>query len=425
MRALFVTPVEHGAGETITSLHMAENIVRGEGEVMFLASPFARWFIETYFAGHVAEFSSSGPENAEIWRSALERFRPDVVVFADYPLLFFSEGVSPLAREAGWIEDLQDVEARLVTLDHTGFAQHPIAMFFGPPHLSLHYEEFPPIPEGMHILLPCPMNEPLPLGWKQGTPFRYWKVPLGITEERRRAVRQRYLRPGEDILIFHSVPTWAWSAAKIHELPYFSFLPEILDHYLEELSGRVVVVSVNNGSLLKQPTASHIRFVNLAALPTPDYEALMLSSDLMITENKISISMGKAICGLLPCVAFKNSFELLELRQRLTGRLRETVLGMERIKLGSVYRYEVFPSGMSEELEQLGLYHDNSLTRCFAELEIFGGEDTRAGFCALLVEPSERELLQLWQQQYVENVRRLPDANEVLRGLVERDRSAL
>jgi hypothetical protein len=424
VKALFVTPVEHGSGETITALHVASSIVDHGGDVRFLASSFAAEFVENRFPHEVQQLTESGPENLKIWRSTVDAFQPDAIVFADYPLLFFTHGVPPLAREDGWVEGLERLDVCLVTLDHTGFAQQPLGLFFGPPHLSLHYEFFPAVPERMHLLLPCPMHEPSRLGWRRGRPFRYWPLPLEVDEERRLEWRRRFQAPGRDLVLFHSVPTWAWMSASVHGLPYFEFLPRILELHLGELAPRVTLVSVNNGEILNEPFDSRLRIVNLPPLPVPDYEALLFSSDLMITENTISISIGKAICGLHPCVGFKNSFTLRELLERLDGPLRDLVLAAEAKRAGAIYRYEVFPSGMTEELELLGLYRDNSLTECFKTIEIFGGEESSTDLQSLLVDPDTREALRDRQRRYVAALSALEDVSQVLQEIVDGNRGS-
>src|SRR5262249_7397137 len=153
---------------------------------------------------------SDGPSNVALWDQALRQFRPNAVVFADYPLMFWRNGMVPLAREPGWKEGLSKLQAWLVTLDHFGFAQCTMGMFFGPPHLTNEYHWFDAIPERMQIMLPCPMHEPCAVADRKGHPFRYWDAPLKITPEERAVVRERYLENGNDLLIFHTVSNWAW-----------------------------------------------------------------------------------------------------------------------------------------------------------------------------------------------------------------------
>ena len=423
MRVLIITPVEGGSGETITAVHMAENLVAKGHLVLFLASPFACLFIQERFSQQVQQFSQNGAHNRQIWNTAVEEFRPDVVVFADYPLMFFPFGVSPLVSEPGWVESLEEIDACLVTLDHFGFAQHEMGFYFGPAHLSYQYQWFPAIPERMHILLPCPMHEPGPVEGRRGEPFRYWEVPLGVPDGLRRDVRQRYLERDDDLLVFHSVPNWAWQAAEVYNLSFYDFLPQVLDEYFGNLPKQVTIVSVNNGDLLTF-RESRARIINLDTIPKSEFEGLLFSSDLMITENKVSISMGKAVCGLQACAALINSYRLLELMDGLKERLKEIMLAMENRRPGTVFPYAVFPSGMSDMLNEIILYRGNSLTEAFCEVEIFGGEKTASTLSRLLIDPQTRDELRARQQLYVDKLRKLGDSERVLYNLVEQHRRA-
>jgi Family of unknown function (DUF6365) len=424
IKALLVTPVEQGSGETITAVHIAQDLIENGHEVLFLASPFARRFIDPSFQGRVQEFGPEGPRNHEIWKSALREFCPDAVVFADYPLLFFPSGVSRLASEPGWVESLDNIGACLVTLDHFGFAQHEMSLFFGPAHLTtFQYQKFPPIPSPMEILLPCPMHEPDAVEGRKGEPFRYWSVPLGVTSSARQRIRRRYLENEDDLLVFHSVPNWAWQAAEALGLPFYEYLPRILEEYLGSVQKQITIVSVNNGELLASPSNSRVRFINLNPIPTAEFEELLFSADLMITENRLSISMGKAICGFQVCAVLKNSYRILDLIPRLKGTLRDSVLAMENIRLGTVYPYEVFPSGMTELLEEIVLYKNNSLTKAFCDTEVFGGDETAEMLRRLLVDQPERKRLQQRQQSYVDKLQALPTSTKVLCDLVEKHRS--
>jgi hypothetical protein len=424
MRVLLVTPVQDGSGETITAMHVAEDLVAKGHRVHFLASPFARRFIEHLFPGAVRELAPYAGHNQLLWKETVTGFRPDAVVFADYPLLFFPAGCAPLAGEPGWIESLDDLDACLVTLDHFGFAQGEMGFFVGPPHLSFHYQSLPSIPGRMRVMLPCPMHEPGPVEGRIGLPFRYWNVPFQVPGPARRETRRRFLRREEGYLVFHPVPTWAWRNAEALGLPYYRFLPSLLDHFLGGVPGGVTVVSVNSGSLLVPPPSARIRILNVPLLPRPEFEALLCSSDLVLTENKLSIAMGKAICGLRPCAALKNSYRILELMDRLSGPFRRIVLGMENARPGSVYPFEVFPTVTRDVLERLCLYRENSLTEGFRELEIFDGQETGEALRGLLVDGEVRRDLRRRQQVYVDRLARLREPSDVLSDLVAQDRGS-
>lgn len=423
MRTLIVAPVESGSGETITALHVAEQLTGRGDEVGFLASPFARRFIEGRFSERVWALGMDGAENHEQWRRTLAEFRPDVVLFADYPLMFFPRGSVPLALEAGWVESLESVDALLVTMDHFGFIQDGSerGFFLGPPHLGFFaYYHIPRLPTRMRVMLPCPMHDPGEVAGRSGEPFRFWNVPLAAREGfevSRDEVRRKYgVRDGEK-LVFHSVPNWAVKAVAQLRLPFYLYFPDLLDVYFSDLDGPVVIVSVNDGTLLHTSPGSAVRIVSLGPISHTDFEALLFSADLVLTENKLSISMGKAVCGLQPCAVLTNSHRLIELMDVADARVRDIVLAMERVRLGTVYQYAVFPSVTPQDLEAIGLYRSNRLTGAFRELEVFGGDETREQLRRLLFDPAERDALRARQASYVNALRLLPDSAEVLYNL--------
>jgi Family of unknown function (DUF6365) len=416
VRVLFVTPVDVGSGETITSLHLAEMIVNRGGEVLFLASAFASRFIGAEFTNSIRVLGRDGDDNRRLWSDALDEFRPDVVVFADYPLLFFTSGVAPLA-DAAWVRSLDDVDAQLVTLDHTGFAQKPIGLFFGPPHLSFHYESLPALPDRMEVLLPCPMHEPGPVAGRRGTPFRYWDLPLGIPPEVREATRARYLEGEDDYLVFHVSARWAWETAAALQLAYYHYLPTLLEIHLERAPKPVRLVSVNNGHLLSSAPHGRLHVSNLEHMDKSSFETLLFSSDLLLTENRISVTLGKAICGLIPSAALVNSRRYRELLTTTAPAVQALLFEVETERPGSVYPYQIFPSGMGKELEELGLYRDNSITLGFRTLELYADGDTSGELVGLLADDDARVALQTLQRRYVERLARLEDGEHRLRML--------
>lgn len=421
MRALFVTPSEVASGEGITALHMGQNVMAQSGDVHFLASAFTASFLKPAFPTQVTEFTPDPFRNRELWESALRQFRPDVVVFADYPLLFFSCGASRLADEA-WAASLEAVEPALATLDHLGYAQKTMTVFFGPPHLTFQCQATPELPSRMHILLPCPMHEPSEVPERKGMPFRCWDSPTAHPqdEDELEDLREAYLWDRRGLLVFHSTPSWAWKFAEVFGLPYYSLLPRLLAYYLEGLPRHVTVVSVNNGNLLPAFTHPNIHVVNVGTLPHGLYERLLKACDLMITENGVSVGLGKAVCYLRPCAVLRNRHGLEQVIREGEGPLRQLALEMEGARLGSVFPYEVFPIWREQEIEQLGLFRNNSITAAFARLEVFGGRNTRELLHRLLIDQETRAAMRSRQQAYVQRLLELGDSTQALREVVRR-----
>lgn len=420
MNVLLVTPVEAGSGETVTARYLGRMLVNRGHRVHFLASSFAVRFLRDEFGESIWALGAHGPTNVALWAKAIRVLRPDVIVFADYPLMFWRTGLAPLAREPGWVASMLDLDIPLVTLDHFGFAQGAMGIFFGPPHLTHEYHRFDAIPSRMHIMLPCPMHEPGNVTGRLGEPFRYWDVPLAIAPEARANTRRRYLRHDDELLVLHMVSNWAWKSAETLGLSFYRHFGRLLLQYLASLSWDVTVVSVNNGSLLGSASIRGARVMDIEPVTPPDFDDLLFSADLLLTENKVSISMGKAVCGLQPAAVLKNSYGVLELLDRSSLRVREVVCAMERDRAGTVFPFDVFPTDMRDTLEKIVLYRENTLQQGFAEIELFGGLETEAALAGLLTHAPSRARLRARQLHYVEQLRTLDDGATVLERLSQR-----
>ncbi len=404
MRVLFVTPGEFSAGEAITAVHAAERIAKVGGQVHVLASRFTSGFAKGLDTTVMGEDAG---ENRAAWARTLRAFSPDAIVFADFAMTFFSSGVAPLG-DGAWLRSLGGVDAELFTFDHLGFAQGPMNVFYGPPHLGI-VEPIQQPPSRMNVLLPCPVQEPSPVEGRRGIPFRYWAPPV-LDDDTKRKVRARY--GGDDLLVFHSVPTWAWEWAARFGHPYYESLTALLELQLEGLPRPVTVVSVNNGRLLSASTK--LRILNLSTLPKEDYEALILSSDLMLTENAISVSLGKAVCGGVPGVVLKNSRFAKDVLAGAEPAVAAIVEAMEARHPGAVYPYEVFPIWGRRQVEKLGVFKASSYPEGVAALEIFGGAETRAALSRLLTDPDTRASLIAKQRAYADRVAALPQIEDVI-----------
>jgi len=413
MKLLCVVPSEASSGEAIVARQMAERLARRGVDVRFLATEFAARFLDAPFPGRVTVFTPDAERNRDAWDRLLRTFDPGVVLFADYPLLFFSNGSARLADDA-WLRRLERLDATLVTLDCVGYAQRPMCVCFGPPHLNFHTERLPPIPARMQILVPCPVQDPSAVPGRRGTPFRYWDLPVRAAEDRRAEVRRRYLRDPEDVLVLHVVSAWAWRLTRQLRLPYYDVLPALFEHYLADLPRPATIVSVNDGRLLPPLPHAKVRVLNVATLPADEHEHLVLACDAVLTENRVSVSLRRAVCGLTPCALLRNTHRFVELLEQVDDPLRRVIMQMEWTRPGSVFPYEVFPIWRRQDLERLGLFHADSAVEGFESVEVFGGEPTRGLLQGLLTDRATREAWRSRQQAYVRRLEALPDVYETL-----------
>ena len=399
MCTLFVTPSETGTGEAMTASYVARDLLRHGHAVHFAASRTTAPLLSDIFVDRVTLFAGSTAENQGLWREVVRTVRPDAIVFADYPLLFMTSGSVHLASPQ-WADDLRAAATHLVTFDHVGFAQGPGMVFFGPPHLTMHAENFLPVPQEMEVLLPCPLFEGRVPGFR-GTPVRYWNLPLTLPTATRKQTRDRYLADGEEFLLVHSTPRWAIRMAGEMGLPHYEMLPRLMNHYLSDLQARVVMVSVNDGSLLPEERSSHLRIVNVAPVSADELERLLLSADLVLSDNTVSASLAKAVCAGVPTLALTNSLRLQQAAAVDDRMVADTVNEMERRKSGCIFPFEVFPIWSRRELQQLGVLEQPLYKEALVNVELYGGRQTAQLLEALLTDHLAKQRLHDAQHAYI------------------------
>jgi hypothetical protein len=259
------------------------------------------------------------------------------------------------------------------------------------------------------------MHEPQSRPTFAGEPFRSCQLPLKYSPDQRHRVRRKWLGPESNrLLVFHSVPTWAWRHADRLELALYEVLPRLLDTYFGPLADRVTLVSSNNGGLLKPEGATRMHVINVPSLPVAEFEDLLYGADLVMSENGLSISVGKAVCAQQIAVILHNSFRLSELMRRADAEIVTALNFMERTRLGAVFPFAAFPTVTPSDVDAIGLFRSNSLVDGFARLEIFGGQDTADSLQRLLVDESTRAALRERQQTYIHKLEQLDDVPAIV-----------
>jgi hypothetical protein len=404
---LFVAPNPLGSGEALTALEMARQVARAGHDILFAGTPLASRLV----AGSVpAVVLPDDPIAAQREWRRLAATRSDAIVFADYPLLALNGAGRAI------LDALHETapNARLVTLDHLGMARGPLTLPFGPPHLEPLPAFLPALPEGMATLLPCPLRSPTPAtSSARGIPFRSFDVPPSATDAERRAVRARFNLDERDRLVFHSAPGWAVEFCRRHELPYYNHFTRLLERLLSAVRDPVTVVSVNGGSLLRPSSSSTLRVLNLGQLAPDEYDALLVASDLFLTDNRISVSLARAARALVPAVALRNSYRLPDLIAA-GGEARNIALMMEGERMGSIFPFEVFPIWSAADVAALGVFDDNPLADAIVTLELFAIGDAPQQLARLLEDDAERSALRDRQRAYVSTLTALPTGGAAL-----------
>lgn len=411
MKALFVAPMQRSTGEAATVVSMARELIEESCEVRVLASAELTPSIRARLPVDVRAFGSVATDNEALWLRTFDDFAPSHVIFADYPMLSFSSGVAPL-RSSAWVQRLDPSDATLLTLDHLGYGQRAVSLYFGPPHLCAHPQRIPELPATMGRLLPCPIHEPGPVPGRRGVPFRV-RGPQPPSPDARERARARLGIDGE-AMILHTVSAWTRDFCDAYGIAYYELLPRLLGWYFEGAPQPVVLVSVNDGHTLPLEAPGSVRVVNLGAVDEATFGELVAGCDLFLNENPFSSTLGRVVCAGVPAACLVNSSTLVEIHRAAPERLVELALALEHERLGSVFPYRVLPLDFREELEALGLFRGNRFGLAFEELEVWGGEATRERLWHLLWSETARERLRERQRAYRDALEGLPGARAAL-----------
>jgi hypothetical protein len=406
MRILFVATHPFSSGEAMTALHSAAQAERRGAAVRFFASARSAQVLARQFPGRVTAMTTDGPTNRGLIAALVAEFRPQAIVFCDYALLPSSAGSLPLDHDAGgaWIDWLDGLDAELFTFDHMGLEQPGSAGQLA----GLRR------PARMRVLLPCPMHEPSPLPGRRGVPFRCW-TPRRLDEREREAARGPFAPPSSGYLVIHAVSSWAWELARARRSPYYDLLPSVLESYFADFPRPVTIVSINNGSLLRDAPEGKIRIVNLSPLAVDDHERLLASADLVLTENCFSSTLAKAVCFGVPGVAWQNVFDGPTLRDWVWDDAPPALVEILRRAPASIEPWLVFPLIPMDWRQHLRVLEDNSIGRAFLQLEIFGGSATSEELRGLLFESPVRRSMEEDGRRYARSMGHLPDFHDALK----------
>jgi hypothetical protein len=416
MRVLFVVPSEVSTGEAITALHAGRALAAHGGASHFLGSSLAAKFIAASFPNNVEVLGTESHSNHAQLESAIRRIEPHAILFADLPLLWFRSGVAPFEMPR-LLQMLAGFDGASATFDHLGYAQRRQRIFFGPPHVTLQFEDVEELPEWVHVLLPCPMNSPQSTTPRRGVRFRYLPDAPSADTERTHAVRRAYgVRPHE-YLVTYATPGWAQAIAQRHNLAYPQFVAHLLAIHMRGADKPVTMVMVNGGNPHAEPVPG-FRTIAQTALSPAQFRELLAASDLFVTDNAVSSALGAAVCSGTASARLRNEQPLHDIAASADPELRSIVQQMERQRPGSVFPFDVFPIWNRDDLAHLGILHDNPIEALVNSIEVFAAR-SGGGLTPLLCDTDLRTTFAGRQKAYADAITALPDAYVALERCIE------
>jgi Family of unknown function (DUF6365) len=447
LRALFLVAPTKAYGEANVAIPLARSIVSAGGEAWFLASPLAARLANQQFPECAFEMGGNREENQETFWRVIKKYRVNMVVFTElYEIIQPRRQTECPLLSLDFLQDLEYLDASLVFLD---FITHVPALQ-EIASCSMCAEQFGEYAlqsflQRLWVMLPCPLNEPGEVPGRRGVPYRVQDLPVSLRAEDRDRARSGVMgsrRKKEEILIVRTGSTWQAKLAEEYGVRVYDHLIELLEGYLRGVKRPVTLVSVSDKQRLSPNRRSgKLRVVNVSNLAPQEYQRLILSADLVLTDNQIGYTLATTI-GSVPGAVMVNSYSAEQImeRERYGTPLWRWVRKVEERHPGSIYPHEIFPlpsempsidgdeetngnhnghgSRFSHEVIRLGRMQSSP----YVKIEMYGGKSTGDMFRWLLEDPAAKAHLKEVDHAYIERLNRIDDGVTVLDRIFHSDR---
>jgi hypothetical protein len=232
----------------------------------------------------------------------------------------------------------------------------------------------------------------------------YWRSQLGIPK-------------GDRIILFCTSDWQELRGDDASGRRVSGLLPKLIAEYVKQLGSIAHLVHVGPKAY-DLDTALAGRYHWHPPLGRTEFERMMAGSDLLLSANISATTVAWAMQLQVPVVVLRNSqtLERLEDAERVaTTKLSRSVL----THLGEalpIYPFSLWPLGYYDFLRPI--LEDNSYCQTFEAIEIVD-EQAVVGACdRLLNDELAREAMSRRQMHYVQQVRALPTAAEVIDGFL-------
>jgi hypothetical protein len=404
-KVLFIAPAYLGTGETVNALIVADQLSMKKVECTFVVSPYGENLLKGKpFASFT--FTDDKRKNIKTIKDMIKKEDFDVVVIADYYLFSLSRELHAFL----WINFLEDIGVTTLAFDSMGLGREfpsrnyvVLPNLFPPPTHNIQYT-VPSFVEA--ILFPSP-----PFSGSENTPDVYcgrlYEEDFSTLSYDRGTLREE-LGVDEKKLIFHPIPKWSISTLGVSSPGYYPLMADIVSMHLAQMDVDAQIVCINpSHNTLYRPTG-RIQVNPFTYLPYGTFMKYLFSSDLMITDNILSATMGKAILNRVPVFYLANTYSMEEvLSRKNTG---EETLSLVEKHMEGRSDFPVLPfwvtfkkaNGVQDVLET------------FIQEELFNSSAVYKKMKDILTDSHAQETLRSRQDEYIRKIQTLPTLAEIV-----------
>ncbi|MGA3880297.1 DUF6365 family protein [Bacillus pumilus] len=430
MSVLFIAPSQFSIGELHNAITLAKQLEEGGINTFFLTSQN-----HIDYAINAKMKAKALPRKIlqfHIVQEIAESIKAEAIIIADYHNL--------------------DIESPLIDLDKILELNIPVAtidsLSFGPNEKILKNQLFAHsfkkkaaqkqqnivrrVPNKMKIIRTCPVNNPN-LKDERIFPVSLYPQDLKINKQVIEKTRSKYqCLNNEDKLIMLSKSAWANLLVKMKLMEtrshmkstynYEFFIQELLTEYLsvKAIKSKIVIVGVSpDNNFIPINLNEKVTFIPLPFLDLEDYDELLLSCDLFVTDNITSASMAKSLVGSVPVLSLINTKVFLDEQKRPVlpsaweqPNLLKIMDKWLKVLPDGIYPFITFPNGWINELKDL--FDKNPILEVLETVEIFDIKEAGLKIHNLLYCEETKHEFTKKQKVYVDLIKNIPNAKDML-----------
>lgn len=371
MKVLFILIIKDSFGEREHAINFALQLLNNQIQSYFLISSEIKDSIKI-FGFETFELTKNSDKNKELLTYILDSLKPKLIICCEYYCMF------PYI-----IEILNKSKIPIASMDATGLGEE---LNSDPLKIGKKIGYFTKIPPEIPKISPCPINDPT---LKSEKNLFYWRLyPKKFNSNNiKQKIKNSLGIKGK--IVFMAISKWSYYAACFIGLKdYYPFLINMLKNYFSNLEEKIHIFFIAPFNI-ESFKSEDIFIYSLNLLPSETYENLLLSSDLVISDNIIQTSLGKALYCDIPTLVLININH----------------------KPLTIYQYNIFPL---KPIFPLNSKYCETLEIC----EIFDYKITKEKIKQILFDPDYIKKLNQRRQNYFKLVNKLPLATDIINTLL-------
>lgn len=405
---VFITFGYLSSGEFTIAAEFAKRLPTSKYNIIFLSSEEGNNFLkQNGFNTFVVKRSPtiSKCENEKLITNFFDNFKPDLFLISDIYTFDYSYSWSGIK-----LPFLKKYNKKIINFDEYEYRNSDYVIdYYG----NLKSQLFNLQADCDYLLAHCPLNKKNNKDMNNVFYFSLYEKKLTISKDKKEEIRKRFNPDGKSKIIFTATSKWeSLNVCNFNSLtPLLKWLPQIILNYLDLLDIKLTLIHVGPQKW-DTDNFQNIAYHHFSYLAPSEFDDYILSSDLFITTNLVSVTLSKAIYGNIPSILINNNkiIDFKKLADKLIN-LPNWYQKMAR-EVEIAYPYQVFPFGWYSFLKVV--MSENIYMKTFIQAPLFQKTKCLELIKMYLLDNNKRQELLKEQNEYLENVLKLPTPEEIV-----------